>query len=122
MTYCTTADLVNLTGSTRTTTQLQAIIDEADREVNAYLKARGVSGSTCDELKSVSLKLSKAGLLEFGLQNGDFEADSGDFTSSVDVTRAVESLRAAARRQMDDFIATQVSLSTPRRIYVMRVR
>ncbi len=104
MSYCTTTDLINLTGSTRTTTQLQAIIDQADREINTRLKARGQTGTACDDLKTISLNLSKAGLLELGLQDGTFQTTSGDFTSSVDVTRAVESLRKAAFALLDEYI------------------
>ncbi len=104
MSYCTTTDLVNLTGSTRTTIQLQAIIDQADREINTLLKARGQTGMACEDLKMISLNLSKAGLLDMGLQDGTFQSSSGDFSSSVDVTRAVESLRNAAFALLNEYI------------------
>ena len=66
MSFCTYTELANLTGSIRSSTILQAIIDEADRQVTAYLRARGVSASACDEMKSASLSFSQAGLLLFG--------------------------------------------------------
>lgn len=120
MSYSTTTELTNLTGSLRSSTILQAIIDEADRQVTAYLKARGVSASACDETKSVSLALSQAGLLRFGLQEGSLQASSGDFSSSVNVTEAVKALETRAFSILDDYISRQISLNVPRRVYVMK--
>jgi hypothetical protein len=120
MSYCTTTELTNITGSLRSSTILQAIIDEADRQVTAYLKARGVSASACDETKSASLALSQAGLLRFGLQEGSLQASSGDFSSSVNVTEAVKALETRAFSILDDYISRQISLNVPRRVYVMK--
>ena len=120
MSYCTTTDLQNLTGSVRSVTILQAIIDEADRQVTAYLKARGVGTAGCDETKSASLLFSQAGLLRFGLQEGSLQASSGDFSSSVDVTTAVKALETRAMSILDDYISRQITLSVPRRVYLMK--
>ena len=120
MSFCTYTELANLTGSIRSSTILQAIIDEADRQVTAYLRARGVSASACDETKSASLSFSQAGLLLFGLQEGSLEASSGDFSSSVNVTGAVKALETRAFAILDDYISRQISLTVPRRIYIMK--
>jgi len=120
MAFCTYTELANLTGSVRSSTILGAIIDEADRQLTAYLKARGVTASACDETKSASLALSQAGLLHFGLQEGSFQATSGDFSSSVNVTEAVKALEARAYSILDDYISRQISLTTPRRTYLMK--
>ena len=120
MAFCTYTELANLTGSVRSSTILGAIIDEADRQVTAYLRARGVSASACDETKSASLALSQAGLLLFGLQEGSLEASSGDFSSSVNVTSAVKALETRAFEILDDYISRQISLTTPRRSYMMK--
>ena len=120
MAFCTYTELANLTGSVRTQTILEAIISEADRQVTAYLKARGVSASATDETKSASLSLSQAGLLRLGLQEGSFQASSGDFSSSVNVTEAVKALEARAFSILDDYISRQVALITPRRSYMMK--
>jgi hypothetical protein len=117
--YCSTIELINITGSLRSSTILQAIIDEADRQVTAYLKARGVGALSCDETKSASLLISQAGLLRFGLQEGSFQASTGDFNSSVNVTEAVKALESRAFAILDDFISRQITLSVPRRIYMM---
>ena len=120
MAFCTYTELANLTGSVRSSTILGAIIDEADRQITAYLRARGVSASACDETKSASLALSQAGLLLFGLQEGSFEASSGDFSSSVNVTGAVKALETRAFSILDDYISRQISLTVPRRSYMMK--
>jgi len=120
MTFCTTTELVNITGSVRSATILQAIIDEADRQITAYLRARGVSASACDETKSASLTLSQVGLLRFGLQEGSFQATTGDFSSSVNVTEACKALETRAFAILDDYISRQVSLIVPRRSYIMK--
>ena len=120
MSFCTYTELANLTGSIRSSTILQAIIDEADRQVTAYLRARGVSASACDETKSASLSFSQAGLLLFGLQEGSLEASSGDFSSSVNVTGAVKALETRAFAILDDYISRQISLTVPRRSYMMK--
>jgi len=121
MAHCTYTELANLTGSVRTQTVLEAVIDEADRQVNTYLKAHGVNAVSNDATKSASLSMSKAGLLELGLQEGSFQASSADFTSSVDVTSAVKALRAAAYATLDDYIAIQLTLVTPRKVYLAKV-
>jgi len=120
MAFCTYTELANLTGSVRTQTVLEAIISEADRQLTAYLKARGVTASACDESKSASLALSQAGLLRLGLQEGSFQASSGDFTSSVNVTDACKALETRAFSILDDYISRQVALITPRRSYMMK--
>ena len=120
MSFCTTTELANVTGSIRSATILQAIIDEADRQATAYLKARGVGATACDETKSASLALSQAGLLLFGLQEGSLEASSGDFSSSVNVTGAVKALETRAFAILDDYISRQISLTVPRRVYIMK--
>ena len=106
MAYCTTTDLVNLTGSARSATVLQAIIDEADRKIGAYLRANSITGVAGDDLKSASLTLSKAGLLEYGLQTGDFQASNGDFSSSLNVTAEVDRLRKEAFGILDQYITS----------------
>ena len=118
--FCSTTELTNVTGSLRSATIQQAIIDEADRQVTAYLRARGVSASACDETKSASLALSQAGLLLFGLQEGSFEASSGDFSSNVNVTGAVKALETRAYSILDDYISRQISLTVPRKSYMMK--
>ena len=121
MSFCTTAELVGVTESKRSTASLQACIDEGDRKITNYLKARGISAGACDAVKSASLTMAKAELLHLGLQTGDFQASNGDFSSSVNVTEAVKALRAEAYATLDDYLAQQTSLNTPRRSYLMKV-
>lgn len=125
--WVTTADLVNVTGSAESSTVLQAIIDDAEREITAYLKARGVTASAVDACKVASLKLSKAGLLELWIQKGRYIATSGEFLNGADTSAssspvsAINLLRKSAYDVLDDYVAVQESLSTPRQTYVIKV-
>lgn len=123
MTFCSTTELVALSGSTLDTTAvLTPIIEAADREINTYLAPYGLSGSSSvDACKQASLKLSMAGLLERGLHTGDYQAASGDFDSKADVVRAIESNRKAAYALLDQYIDAQTSLSASKRTFGRRV-
>jgi hypothetical protein len=120
MSYCSATELQSLTGTDRTDTELQAIIDQADREINLWLKARGVTGSACDELKTVSILLSKVGLQELGQPDGSFEASAGDFYTG-NPSRDVAYLRKTAYGLLNDYLATQTTRSTPSFTYVRKV-
>jgi hypothetical protein len=109
--YCTTSDVIALTDTSLDTTTLQAIIDDGDVEINAYLKARGVTGSACAETKSASMKLANAGLI---LRN-PMGAEGNQTPMAINI------LRKAAFQTLDDYLATQTSLNTPRRAYMVKV-
>jgi len=118
MTYCSTTELVALSGSTLdATTILTPIIEAADREIDAYLAPHNLSGSASGACKQASLKLSMAGLLERGLHTGDYQATSGDFTSSVNVVQAIEANRQRAFVLLDQYVKENKSES----IFVRRV-
>jgi len=118
MTYCSTTELVALSGSTLdATTILTPIITAADREIDAYLAPHNISGAASGACKQASLKLSMAGLLERGLHTGDYQATSGDFTSSVNVVQAIEANRQRAFVLLDQYVKENKSES----IFVRRV-
>lgn len=123
MSYCSTTELATVTNTAlvRTPTVLQAIIDEADRQINVYCKSRGVTPTACDDTKSASLTLSKAGLLELGLQEGTLQISNQDYSSNFDVYSAVKQLRDYAFKVLDDYIADQETLDEPRRKFVLKV-
>jgi hypothetical protein len=121
MSYCSTTDLTNISGSALSSTILQALIDDGDREIDAYLGQFGLSGTATGACKSASLKFAQAGLLLYGLQTGTMQATSGDFSSSVDVTRAVESLRKAGYQLVEQYRDSQTTLGTTRISFVRRV-
>jgi hypothetical protein len=122
MSYCTTAELINITESARSATVLQACIDEGDRKINLYLKSNGIAGSSGDDLKSVSLTMAKAELLDLGLQAGDLQASNGDFTSSLNVTEAVKALRASAYAALDQYIEANTISDSGANFRCSRVR
>lgn len=109
--YCSTSDIIAITDTTLDTTTLQAIIDDADREINAYLKARGYGGGACDELKTASIRLTNAEMI---LRN----PTGAEGNASI---LAVNTLRKSAFDILDNYLATKTSLSIPRRSYVVKV-
>lgn len=67
MTYATTAEIVALTGTTLPVTSLQAILDEADRQIKIRLAIADVSPPASDDkLKYACLSLGRIGLLMWG--------------------------------------------------------
>jgi hypothetical protein len=121
-TYCSTTELVALTNSKLDpASELTPIIEAADREIDAYLLPYGLSGSATGAVKQASLKLSMAGLLEYGLHNGDYNISTGGFSSSVDVVRAVESNRKAAYALLNQHVDAQTTLASSKRTFGRRV-
>jgi hypothetical protein len=112
---------VSLTGSALSSAILQAIIDDGDREIDAYLGQFNLSGSATGAIQSASLKLAKAGLLDRALQTGDLEANMGEFTSSANLTQAAKALRDAAYALLEQYRDSQVSLSAPHLTFVRRI-
>jgi len=126
MAYCTYTELTNLTGSIKSSTIQGAIIDSADREINTYLSAHGVTGAASDALKEASLKLSQAGLLELALQEGRYIASDGtmltgpDISTAMNLHNAIKQLREQAFALLDQYISAQST--SPGSIRVSRVR
>jgi hypothetical protein len=69
----TTSELVNVTGSQLSTTILQAIIDDAEREVKAYLAPKQLS-PTGDTAKAAVMAFSKAGVAQYHKPDADVSA------------------------------------------------
>lgn len=118
MSYCSTAELVSATGATYETAVLQALIDRADRQINARLNAARVSGSS-DAIKEASLSLSISMLLTRMRMDGAKPASLsvGGMSMSDNIDQAIEKLETKAWVLVDDHIA----FSQPRkRFYVAR--
>jgi hypothetical protein len=122
MVYCSTTDLIALSGSTLdASTILTPIIQAADREIDAYLAPYGLSGSATGACQQASLKLSMAGLLERGLHTGDYQVTYPDHSSTADITRAIESNRDAAYRLLSQYVDANQQSTTTKRSFVRRV-
>lgn len=63
MAYSTATELKALTGATLADADLEAIIDQADRTIDAKLRIAGITGANPADLKAASLEYSIAGLL-----------------------------------------------------------
>lgn len=104
MAYCTNAELTALTGTELSTTIQDAIIAEADRQIDARLALYGVSGSG-NVCKSASLQLSTAGVLRRHQMDGTQpnSLNLGGVSLSVDVESAIRSCEEKAFSLIDDF-------------------
>jgi hypothetical protein len=122
-TYCSTTELVALTGTAENeTTVLAYVIAAADREIDTYLDQYGLTGSdSIEACKNASLSLSKAGLIDKGLHEGKYNASEGGYSSSVDAIRAIESYRKAAFKMLDQYVQTQSTTKPVGRTFVRKV-
>lgn len=119
MAYCTTAELVSATGTNYPEAVLQALINDADREINATLQAARVYGSG-DALKAASLNLSISKLLTRMRMDGTkISTTSLDGTMNLadDPDRAI----AAYEKKAFALIEKYIAYAAPRkRFYVAR--
>jgi precorrin isomerase len=69
----TTTELVNVTGSQLSATILQAIIDDAELKVKAYLAPKQIS-ATGDTAKAAVMAFSKAGAAQYHKPDADVTA------------------------------------------------
>jgi hypothetical protein len=103
MANCTYTELQNITGSDLSTTILGAIIDQADREIEAYLDKYGLDGSSSvGAVKAASLKLSQAGVYEL----------SGNTSQVESLYNPVKELRKAAYEILSNYVSANASSSS----------
>lgn len=112
MTYCTTAELKNLTGATLTDAILTAIIEQGDREIDTYLAPYGV-GADASACKSASLELAIAGLLIRGQMDGTTPDtyQAGDYSQHINVDISVAAHRKAAYAILDRYVSAASAAS-----------
>ena len=112
MTYCTTADVVNLTGSALSTPILTAIIEQGDREIDAHLAQYGV-GPDASACKAASLELAKAGILDRMRLDGSQpdQSTEGDYSQTVQIESAIKRHRAAAFDILDRYVSAASAAS-----------
>jgi len=108
VTYSTTAELVSLTGSPLSSAILQAIIDQADRDIVSQLRLANISApGSDDDLKAASLKLSIAGVVRRGQLDGSKPVSSiriGDISTSEDPDEAIRQLTESAGKNIEAYI------------------
>jgi hypothetical protein len=106
MSNCTTAELVYATGSKYATADLQALIDRADRQIQAKLNAARVTGSG-DAIKEASLSLSTSMLLTRMRMDGTKPAslNLGTLSMSDNIDTAIAALEKRAWELVEDHIA-----------------
>jgi hypothetical protein len=109
--YCSTAELVEFTGSTLdATTVLTPLIEKADREIDARLARADVTGSAGnDDLKNACLDLATVNLVIRQQMDGSRPASlnlGGNLSFSNNLDALVRFLKADAESHIDSYIAT----------------
>ena len=108
MAYCVYTEVQNLCGTDLSSTILGAIIDEADREIDAYIAPYNLTGSASGAVKSASLKLSQAGVIQYG----------GGYASTTDALSAIIELRKEAFNVLDLWISENSTTSSSFKLVV----
>lgn len=118
MSYCSTDDLVAATGSAYEAATLQALIDSADRQIDARLAPHGLAGSG-NAIREASLALSTSMLLTRMRADGKKPSSLsvGGLSMSDNNDAAIAALEAKAERLVSDFVAAQLA-SKRRRAWV----
>lgn len=112
MALCTTAELINLTGTTYSTTILDEIIAQADRTISSWLSFAGISLPGSDDgLKSASVNLSICGIITRMRLDGTNPASLriGDISTSDDLDTAITALIDKARESAQAYIKSHGS-------------
>lgn len=96
---------MSATGSAYTTAELQALIDRADRQIDARLRAARVAGSG-DAIREASLSLSIAMLLTRMRMDGTKPASLslGGLSMSDNIDQAIKELQDRAWELVDEHI------------------
>jgi len=105
LSYATTAELVLLTGSSLATATLQALLDEADRQIKVKLAIADITppGSD-DKLKSACLSLDKAELLGRVRVDGSHTGPPEYDWSGTEMTSTITQLKEAAHEAIYSYI------------------
>lgn len=115
MSYCTVEDLVAATGSAYDAVTLQALIDRADRQIDARLMAARVPGGG-PAVREASLSLSISMLLTRMRMDGTKTSTTSlDGTSSLsdNIDAAIKLYEDKARQLLD----AHVAYAAPRRLH-----
>lgn len=115
--YCTLDELKPLTGTTISDADLTAIIEDASREVAAYLAPLGLTASAdIPAVKSATLKYAQA-----GVRLRDLMDDNKPRTAQQGADIVIASLRAAGLALLDQHIHAAQAQAANRISYLKKV-
>jgi len=123
MSYCSTGELKNLTGSLLSDTILQEIIDQSDRYINGRLLMMNIGVPTSDDtLKAASLNISIVAVLSH--PDSDQVASSvklGDITiKRADLVDVMTDMSTQAWQNVHDYIMRH-GVDDTSRYYIRKV-
>lgn len=118
MTYCTVDEVKNLTGTDLSDAIVESVIEQSDREIDAILRANGISGGNANDLKAASTKLSIAGVMTRHRMDGTQPSSLsiGDISTSDDINAAIAELKEQAYQMIRSIIRANRSNRTVMRV------
>jgi len=123
-TYCTTAELVALTGTTLSDAILMEIIGQASGEINARLALDGIALTNADDpiIASICREKAKAGvmwrMIADGTRSGSINVDGG--SSMGDTLALIEKSEAKAEKMLVQYIRVHLP-SSQKRLWAQKV-
>ena len=122
--YITAAEIVTYTGTILTTAEIDAMIDDAEDEVEETLDVLGATPSTSNALLKAAVRsLVLISILQRYRMDGTKPKTLtvGSTTLSDDVDANIEFLEGAAQRKMDTFVSLQGDLDADLEETIVRV-
>lgn len=108
MSYCTYADIVAHTGTELQQAVVEALIADADRRINARLRAGGiVPMSTADELTAASIALTTAAVIT--RQRIDGSSPSSVSVGGASMSDNKDALVAQLTREAEELLTSYIS-------------
>lgn len=124
MSYCSNQDVIDITGSSLSTTIIDRIIAGSDRLINRHLIQGGLTANpspTPDDLMDASIHLSAATVLNRHMIDGTLPAEykAENMSEKTDAKTVIKNYNAIAREAIDFYI--QNNTDTDSDLAIVRV-
>lgn len=111
MAYCAYTDIQNTTGTTLSQTIIEAVIAQADREIDGLLSKAGLSGGGTGLIKAASIEFSIAGIITRHRMDGTMPSSItlGGLSMSDNLDALISLHRANGMRFVQDYIDSNMT-------------
>lgn len=106
MAYCAYTDIQNLTGTTLSQSIIEAVIAQADREIDGILAKHDLSGSSTGLIKAASIEFSISGIITRHRMDGTMPGSitMGGLTMTDNLDAAISYHRQLGLKYVQDYI------------------
>jgi hypothetical protein len=116
--YTTYAEVLALSGTALPQATVESMIAAADRDVNTYCAAQGVSvDATNSAIVSASINYTMAYILTRGRMDGTREVTSLDYTDKTPIDNAIKTYRDTADELLQRYCKAAASVGTSRGLF-----